>query len=303
MRKLEYGYVKQYFEEHGCSLISKEYNSIKDKLQYICVCGNESVISFESFKAGSRCLSCGSKSRAMKQTLTYEYVYNYFKENYCTLLSKKYINNSTNLNYICSCGNIDKITFMHFRIGQRCSKCRLIKASASLRFSYEHVRLIFEEENCILISKEYLKSSQMLDYICSCGNASQISLNNFTHGHRCMECSIIKISGTNHYRWRKDLTKADRIVNRSYRGYKEWRTKVLTRDNFKCILCDSEESLNVHHLDAYGIFVDKRLDVINGLTLCKKCHILFHKKYGLGNNTKEQFEEFLLTQNKQYGLL
>ena len=34
-----------------------------------------------------------------------------------------------------------------------------------------------------------------------------------------------------------------------------------------------------------GVFILKKI--------CKKCHKEFHDKYGYGNNTVEQFEEFL----------
>ena len=36
-----------------------------------------------------------------------------------------------------------------------------------------------------------------------------------------------------------------------------------------------------------------RTDESNGITLCKNCHKNFHSIYGFGNNTKEQFEEWI----------
>lgn len=48
-------YVKQYFEDYDCVLLSEEYINAHQKLGYICSCGDISEISFDSFKLGNRC--------------------------------------------------------------------------------------------------------------------------------------------------------------------------------------------------------------------------------------------------------
>ena len=57
----DYKYVYDFFKEKGCSLLEKEYINARKKLKYICVCGNNSEIVFESFKKGNRCKECGIK--------------------------------------------------------------------------------------------------------------------------------------------------------------------------------------------------------------------------------------------------
>ena len=82
--------------------------------------------------------------------------------------------------------------------------------------------------------------------------------------------------------------------------YKEWRTKVYERDGYVCQICGETKSgsFNAHHLDGWDQHPDKRLDVDNGVTLCKACHMEFHLIYKYGGNKKEQFHFFAQSTDK-----
>ena len=69
--------------------------------------------------------------------------------------------------------------------------------------------------------------------------------------------------------------------------------KVLARDSYKCQCCGDTNNLEVHHLDGYNWCKEKRTDETNGISLCVNCHANFHSKYGRGDNTKKQFEEWI----------
>ena len=79
-KKLTYGYVKQYFEDHECELLEEEYVNNNTKMKYKCVCGNESEIIFGSFQQGKRCIKCGGKEKHI-----FKYVKQYFLDNNCEL--------------------------------------------------------------------------------------------------------------------------------------------------------------------------------------------------------------------------
>ena len=78
-----------------------------------------------------------------------------------------------------------------------------------------------------------------------------------------------------------------------------WSWKVRERDGHRCALCgETEGVMHAHHLNAKALFPKQSLDLNNGVTLCQKCHFAFHSEYGVGRNTKEQFEEFTSSFNK-----
>ena len=113
----------------------------------------------------------------------------------------------------------------------------------------------------------------------------------------------LKYSGENSARYNSNLTPEEREKGRKYIGkesYSKWRIKVYEKDNYTCQCCGKKINGDgiAHHKDGWNWCIDKRLDVSNGVTLDKKCHKEFHNKYGFANNTKEQYEEFIL--NKVY---
>lgn len=124
--------------------------------------------------------------------LTFEYVKQYFKEQRCELLETKYEGNKAKIRYICSCGNSSKTTFNTFKQGHRCQRCGGIKRNRNKKFSLEYAKQYFEEKNCKLLEDKYKNVDTLMTYICSCGNASEIRLNDFKRGVRCQKCRDIK---------------------------------------------------------------------------------------------------------------
>ena len=100
--------------------------------------------------------------------------------------------------------------------------------------------------------------------------------------------------GKNHPKWNPNITNEERLNNRKYPEYHEWRNEVYKRDNFTCQVCNDSQggNLNAHHLEGYVNNKDLRTTLSNGITLCEKCHKDFHHYYGYGNNSRKQFIEF-----------
>lgn len=77
--------------------------------------------------------------------------------------------------------------------------------------------------------------------------------------------------------WKGGTTDKNQIIRTTLK-YKKWRKDVFERDNYTCQLCGARSGngkavcLEAHHLKRFSEFPEKRFDVDNGITLCKKCH-------------------------------
>lgn len=113
--------------------------------------------------------------------------------------------------------------------------------------------------------------------------------------YRCPEC-YEPPKGENSPCWKHDKTQKERSNDRSSFEYNQFVKDVMARDNYTCQITgviSNGHNLVVHHIDGYNWCKEKRTNVDNGIVLCKQIHKLFHKLYGQGDNTEEQFNEFL----------
>lgn len=78
-------------------------------------------------------------------------------------------------------------------------------------------------------------------------------------------------------------------------GIRVWSLKVRKRDGFKCRRksCGSTKNLHAHHIYNQADNPDIRFEEWNGITLCRPCHMAFHKIYGKVENNEDQIREFL----------
>lgn len=105
-----------------------------------------------------------------------------------------------------------------------------------------------------------------------------------------------EIRGENNPNWNPNKTREQRQRDRKLLENTNWVRIVLEKGKYTCSCCGKRGGdMVAHHLDGYNWCVEKRFDEDNGVALCESCHKLFHKYYGYGYNTKEQFESF-----KQY---
>lgn len=78
------------------------------------------------------------------------------------------------------------------------------------------------------------------------------------------------------------------------REYLEWRATVFKRDNYHCQNCGEKGYIEAHHIIPFKVIIEEfgiktidqaiecreLWDVGNGITYCRKCHILLDKNIG-----------------------
>lgn len=79
--------------------------------------------------------------------------------------------------------------------------------------------------------------------------------------------------GPNNPKWKFENASRDR--DRKLIDYKNWRLSVFQRDNFTCVICgvtQDKEYIHADHIERWVDAPEKRYEVSNGRTLCRRCH-------------------------------
>jgi hypothetical protein len=99
-------------------------------------------------------------------------------------------------------------------------------------------------------------------------------------------------NGSGNPNWKGGITRETVRVRNSFPSF-VWRNAVRERDNWTCKRCGGKEHIHAHHIRNFFNYPDLRFDIGNGISLCKTCHLLFHKEYGQRKNTVEQMCNFI----------
>ena len=308
MRKLTYEQIKSFTEGeegNGCKLLTteenfkKEYKGNQTKLLFKCSCGNEFEKSYLKFKNHKQrqCKECGRRNGANKKKTSV--IVN------CTYCGKELEMQPNRIkaakNIFCNAQCKGKYMSEHVK-GENnpsykgatvhCDYCgKEINKPPSLIKEKN-----FCDRNCMA---NYMKTGETVKcYVCGKEFYKIKSQIDRSEKHFCSEkCKCehqTTLRGELSPQYNPNLTDEERIVNRDYIEYTEWRNKVFERDNYTCQKCGKRQGdINAHHLNGYHWYKEGRTDVNNGVTLCSYCHKEFHEIYSNRNNTKEQYEEWI----------
>lgn len=282
-------------------------SGIKKRIKQCVYCGNEFIPHHKkqtfcskqcfgkSIKTGYivRCSYCN------KEIYRPKHRYNSFKQHYCnqncknehlkTLLLYNNNPNFKNKTYETKCSLCNKLFYYKDYYNRKYKYC-----SQECKAIHQKTLLLGENN----------PNFKAINCTCSHCNKELKRTITYLNNHLNIFCSkqcyydwmSVNNTGINNHNFDPNITQEDRENKRIIEGYINWRRHVFNRDSFSCICCGDSRGGNLmaHHLDGYNWCIEKRTDLNNGVTLCKKCHVNFHNKYGYGNNTRKQFEEFML---------
>ena len=211
----------------------------------------------------------------------------------------EYVNTQTKTLFKCTiCGHewMTRPVGIYNR-GYGCPQCKANNARKRWIWTNEmFLEKLSEVRNDVEVLEEYKGSQKNIKCRCKkCGEFWYVAPCRLLKNVKCFYCSYKEDrSGENCIRWNPNLTDKEREEGRKIPLYANFTQNVMKRDNYTCQLTgDRKSHHNVHHLNGYDKFVDERLDEDNAITLSENIHTEFHKLYGYGNNTKEQFYEFV----------
>lgn len=139
---------------------------------------------------------------------------------------------------------------------------------------------------------EYRPNSDSI-YLCECVCGLKLELRR-RQLYDKKSCGCRK-RGKYSWSWNSELTDEERENDRytNVQGLKTWAKEIYKKGHYRCQICgDKPRGIIAHHLNSYTGHEEQATDLDNGVSICHTHHHEFHKEYGNGYNTKEQFYEY-----------
>jgi hypothetical protein len=216
------------------------------------------------------------------------------------------------------------MSFECFKRGERCPRCQQIKNNLSKRI-LEKIFKILKENNLEFIEfpNDYINRDSLITYKCSVGHITTRKISTFLKSKNCPECTKLWVienqKGSKGSNWQGGKTYLSKNIKPLM---KEWKKESMKNCNYKCVITGKRFD-DIHHLYSFHLILEEAINELKlkykstigeysneeliaitnkvkeihkkyplGVCLTKEIHDLFHKLYGIRNNTPEQFYEF-----------
>lgn len=306
-------------------LISDTYINAKSKLIWQCKNDESHIIesTWDSIRSTTS-NGCGFCLGKIKNTL------DVFRAKLKPILPNvevigEYLGIDVNIECRCLIHNNTFITTPRYLMkGHGCKICTNVTVYTFETFKR---RIEIVNNNIEILGDEYINNSTPIKCRCKKHNIVWSPLPaNILSGSGCIECWKDSVSGTNNYRWLGGITPLNiHLRNRIH----DWKKQSMVACNYKCDITGKRFD-DIHHLYGFDQILEEVLfntniklkEIISeysdielktlenecirlhekyglGVCLCREEHESFHKQYGYGNNTPEQYYEFKNNRLKQ----
>ena len=226
--------------------------------------------------------------------------------------SKGYIYDESKSVFLCKVSDLTKGS--RSMVYAQCEICGIVK-----RIQYKHYRLVFDKRqtyccgDCnrkvatpkIMLEKHGVENAFSLDSSKQKSKETMIKKYGVPYNMQREEMKQEFLVGDKNNFWVDGRNRNS--LDRNNSQLKTWRKQVWARDDYTCIMCKHRDfqnkgkSINAHHFEGYLESDELRYNVSNGITLCLKCHIRFHKRYGFGENDFWQYLDWIADKSIDHG--
>jgi len=293
------------------------------------VCGYKwNGLYFHTIKDENGCQKCSSKIESLKRAYPKEFIINYINNHNCEFISflEEHKNSKTKIWIKFLCGHEGETTLERIKksVYYVCPKCSKIKADIKRIKTEQNAINEINNTNFIFVKfpNNYKNCFSLVTYQCSLGHLTTRILSLFLQRPTCGQCEIDKMSkkfsGSGGYHWNGGTTEIRSFLRKHIQ---QWKIDSMKSCNYLCVI-ENKPFDKIHHLYGFNLILEQTLQELNipikvrigdytpeeleliknkcqeihnknlGICLTKKCHDLYHKIYGYGNNTPTQFEEF-----------
>lgn len=277
------------------------------------------------------CSDCYNQKVSEERRLNIDDVMSYIENQGCEYIFGNYINNKSILGIKCQCGNIYERPYTDFQQGQiLCSDCSKKQKIINCTNNIEDVIRFIKDNGAKYISGEYIDNESKLTLRCECGELFERTYANIQRSQKsgkitCNKCSY-KRRGDNNRKYAIEDSPYMSFNNIIRAKLLSWSNNIRKLYNYKCPITNQNKNLIVHHLNGFSLIVESvikkydesiksrdnitvipNIDLANkiieevvqehndstGILISSNIHNHFHNIYGRGNNTPEQFDEFL----------
>lgn len=222
-RKLSIEQMQQLAAERGGRCLSDTYVNSHTKLKWACEKGHEWVAEPNNVKQGSWCPTCARERHALyeaRKRTPISKVRAVAEERGGRLVSEKYVNAHSKLQWECEEKHRWKASFDSVRRGTWCPTCAHIKLAKRVpRLTIEEMCEIAESRDGECLSEVYTNERTKLLWRCKEGHEWMAEPRTIKEGHWCPECAKKKRKG------RKKLTLGD-----MHRLAEKWRGKCVSTE-------------------------------------------------------------------------